>query len=212
LAGRSASRGRRAAGIERCARRTCEPAACIAATQERLVRRCRGGSSFIGVGSALPPGYVPSRWEECTPFNLDQTRVANVDGDWRVADFSHRLLNLGSSREAAQRALAVLAYYHFDEQCFVTRGSVQMLYWKRAGLVPKNQMPGQDCDTLDPATVKAVEQDGAWKVVAGARPLFDFDENKEAAARAVSVIRTYKLSRQCFFARSHQSAQYWLSQ
>jgi hypothetical protein len=170
------------------------------------------GSSIVGVGAALPPGYVPSRWEECTPFDLGQTHVANVDGEWRVADFSHRLLNFGSSQDAARRALAVLAFYHFDEQCFVTRDSVQMLYWKRAGRVPANAMPGDDCDALDPASVKAVEDDGAWKVVAGARPLFDFDEDKGAAARAVSVIRTYKLNRQCFFARGHQKAQYWLSQ
>ncbi len=170
------------------------------------------GSSIVGVGAALPPGYVPSRWEACVPFDLGQTRVANVDGAWRVADFSHRLLNLGASQDAARRALAVLAFYHFDEQCFVTKDSVQMLYWKRAGRVPANAMPGDDCDAVDPATVKAVEDDGAWKVVAGTRPLFDFDEDKDAAARAVSVIRTYKLNRQCFFARGHRKAQYWLSQ
>jgi hypothetical protein len=169
------------------------------------------GSSVVGVGAALPPGYVPSKWEECIPFDLDQARVANVDGAWRVVDFAHRLLNFGSSQDAARGALAALAFYHFDEQCFVTKDSVQMLYWKRAGRVPANDMPGNDCDVLDPTTVKAIENDGAWKVVAGGRALFDFDEDKDAAARAVSVIRTYKLNRQCFFVRGHQKAQYWLS-
>ncbi|HXC57462.1 MAG TPA: hypothetical protein VNU97_19340 [Rhizomicrobium sp.] len=169
-------------------------------------------SSFIGAGAALPPGYVPSKWEECTPFNLDQARVANVDGGWQVADFSHRLLSLGSSRDASQKALAILNFYHFDEECFVSRDSVRMLYWKRAGIVPKDDMPGDDCDALDPASVRAVETDGDWKVVAGGRTLFDFDDDKDAAARAVSVIRTYRLNRQCFFARGNPKAQYWLSQ
>jgi hypothetical protein len=170
-----------------------------------------GGASSL-IGGVVPEGYVPSKWEACVPFNPDQVRAANVDGDWRVADFSHRLLNFGSTHDAALRALAVLAFYHFDEQCFVTRDSVQMLYWKRAGRVPANAVPGGDCDALDPATVRAVEDAGAWKVVAGARPLFDFDEDKAAAERAVSVIRTYKLNRQCFFARGQRKAQYWLSQ
>ena len=171
-----------------------------------------GGGSFIGFGAALPPGYVPSKWEECTPFNPDQVRAAPVDGGWRVGDFSHSLLNFGSSRAAAQRAVAVLGAYRFDEECVVTQGRVQMLYFKRAGLVPKSEMPNEDCDVLDPATVKAVEADGAWAVVAGSRPLFDFHDDKAAADRAVSVIRTYKLTRQCFFARDYQKAQYWLAQ
>jgi hypothetical protein len=87
-----------------------------------------------------------------------------------------------------------------------------MVYFKRAGLVPKSEMPNDDCDVLDPAAVKAVQSGGAWTVVASGRQLFDFDDDKAAADRAVSVIRTYKLTRQCFFARGHQKAQYWLAQ
>jgi hypothetical protein len=171
-----------------------------------------GTSSAVGVGPALPPGYVPSKWEECTPFNLDQVRAATVDGNWRVGDFSHRLLSFGSSHDAALRALQVLNFYHFDEQCVVTRGATQMMYWKRAGAVPKDDMPGDDCDAIDPAAVKAVESEGSWSVTVGGRTLLAFDDDKDAAARAVSVIRTYKLNHQCFFARGNPKAQFWLAQ
>ncbi len=171
-----------------------------------------GTSSVVGVGPALPPGYVPSKWEECAPFNLDQVRAATVDGTWRVGDFSHRLLSFGSSQGTALRALQVLNFYHFDEQCVVTRGAARMMYWKRGGAVPKDDMPGDDCDALDPLAVKTVESEGSWSVAAGGRTLLAFDDDKDAADRAVSVIRTYKLNRQCFFARGNPKAQFWLAQ
>ncbi len=113
-----------------------------------------GGSGFIGIGPRLPAGYVPAAGEDCTPFNPTQVRAANTDGSWRLADFSHRLANFGPNHEAALRALAVLNVYHFDEECFVTRETSTMRYWKRAGLVPKESVRGEVCIGLDPAAVK----------------------------------------------------------
>lgn len=170
-----------------------------------------GSSSFVGLGPAVPAGYVPAAGEDCRPFDPAQIRVGYVEEQWRLGDFSHRLLSFGPHQGAARLALAMMAYYHFDEQCVVGHANAAMVYWKRAGQVPKPDMPGQDCVALDPANAKAVENDGAWRVVSGGATLLEYDD-KDDAARALSVIQTYRLNRQCFFARPDSRAQYWLSQ
>ncbi|HEY0105310.1 MAG TPA: hypothetical protein VGB91_04445, partial [Rhizomicrobium sp.] len=171
-----------------------------------------GGSSFLGLGPTKPRGYAPAAGEDCTPFNPEQTRVANTDGTWRLGDFAHHLANFQADRENALRAMALIGYYHFDEECFVTRETPAMLYWKRAGLIPKEGRPGEACIPIDPAAVKAEIRDGEWSVVAGFAILLDFGDDKTAAEHAVSVIRTYKLNRQCFAGPVTTALQYWLSQ
>ncbi len=169
-----------------------------------------GSNSFIGVGPAVPAGYVAAAGEDCRPFDPGQIRVGYVEDQWQLGDFSHRLLRFESHQSAARLALAMLAYYHFDEQCFVGHDSTAMTYWKRAGQVPKPDMPGQDCVAFDPAGAKADANGDGWRVVAGGT-LLEYD-GKDEAARALSVIQTYRLNRQCFFARPDSKAQYWLSQ
>ncbi len=165
---------------------------------------------FIGIGPRLPAGYEPAAGEDCTPFNPSQVRASYTDGNWRLGDFSHRLANFGPSQENALRALAVLNVYHFDEECFVTREAPAMLYWKRAGLIPKESVGG--CITLDPAAAKAAKNESGWSVVSGMGALLDFGDDQQAAERAASIIRTYKLNRQCFAGPPGKGLQYWLSQ
>jgi hypothetical protein len=165
----------------------------------------------VGLGPAVPRGYVPATGEDCRPFDPGQVRVGVVNGEWQLASFAQHLLNFGSHQLAARLAAAVVGFYHFDERCVVTDTRAVMIYWKRAGQVPSSEMPGQDCVVLDPASAMA-EQDGEdWHVTDKGTALLDFGDDKDGAARAASVIKTYRLNRQCFFARPDSKAQYWLS-
>jgi hypothetical protein len=170
-----------------------------------------GGSSFIGVGAARPPGYIAAAGEDCRPYNPEQVRITYTDNEWVLGDFAHRLLRFGTHQTAARLAAVILGYYHFDEQCVITRSDIVMTYWKRAGQVPKPDMGGADCESLDPAVAKAERSGDSWRVTAGGGTLLEFDDKNDADS-AVSVIRTYRLNRQCFFARPDSKAQYWLSQ
>jgi hypothetical protein len=167
-----------------------------------------GGPSFLGFGPAAASGYVPAPGEDCRPFNPDQVRVGVVDGQWRLGDFSTRLVNFGPRQAEARSAMAILAFYHFDEQCFV--GHTTMIYWKRAGQLPTLGMKGDDCAALDPGSVAVVQADGVWRVASHGATLLEYDD-KADAERAVSVIRTYRLTRQCFLSRDVPGAQYWLA-
>ncbi len=166
----------------------------------------------IGIGPSKPRGYAPAAGEDCTPFDPAQARVGYADGSWRVGDFGHRLLNFGPSREKAQRALAVIVFYHFDEQCFVTRDKATMVYWKRNGNVPKDGARGEVCVAIDSAAIRAEEHDGAWSVVSGFSALLDYGDDRAAAEQAASVIKTYRLNRQCFAGPPGSGMQYWLAQ
>jgi hypothetical protein len=170
-----------------------------------------GSSSFIGLGAARPPGYVAAAGEDCRPYDPEQVRITYTDGEWQLGDFAHRLLRFGAHQTAARLSAIILGFYHFDEQCVITRSDVVMTYWKRAGQVPKPDIPGGDCVSLDPAAAKADGSGDSWRVTGGGGTLLEFDD-KDDADRAVSVIRTYHLNRQCFFARPDIKAQYWLSQ
>ena len=166
---------------------------------------------LIGLGPKVPDGYAPAPGEDCQPFAPTQVRVSNTNGEWRLGDFS-RTLSSFLHREDAARGLALLNHYHFDEQCFVTHESKTMLYWKRAGVVPKESLKGELCVAVDPTAIKAEEHDGTWSVGTGMAALLDFGDDKAAAERAVSVIRTYHLAKQCFAGPPRTGLQYWLAQ
>jgi len=165
-------------------------------------------SSFVGLGPAVASGYTPAAGEDCRPFNPDQVRVGVVDGQWRLGDFTTRLVSFGPRQAEARAAMAILGYYHLDEQCFV--GRTTMVYWKRAGQIPSPGMKGDDCTALDPVAAKVIEADGNWRVVSGGTTLLEYND-KTDAQRALSVIQTYRLNRQCFFSRAESGAQYWLA-
>ena len=167
------------------------------------------GPSLIGTGPSIASGYVPAAGEDCRPFNPDQVRAGYVEDQWRVGDFANRLLTFGPHQSAARLSLAILGYYHFDEECFVGHDTSAMLYWKRAGQVPNAGMHGEDCVAF--TGVKVVPGGDGWRVTAGDAVLLEYDE-KSDAERAASVIATYRLNRQCFFSAAESRAQYWLSQ
>ncbi|MBL6853910.1 MAG: hypothetical protein ISS15_18295 [Alphaproteobacteria bacterium] len=54
-------------------------------------------------------------------------RVTYTESDWQFADFAYRLLRFGPHRTAALAAV-ILGYYHFDEQCVITRPNILMTY------------------------------------------------------------------------------------
>ncbi|HWD29184.1 MAG TPA: hypothetical protein VG387_18565 [Rhizomicrobium sp.] len=166
---------------------------------------------LVGLGPRVPDGYASAPGEDCQPFAPGQVRVSNTNSGWRLGDFARTLVTF-LRRDDAVRGQALLGVYHFDEQCVVGREHMTMVYWKRAGLVPKESLKGELCAAVDPAAIAAEERDGSWTVGTGRTALLDFGDDRADAERAVSVIRTYRLARQCFAGPPHGGLQYWLAQ
>jgi len=151
--------------------------------------------------------------EDCSPVAAGDFFVAPSDRGWQLKDDNNRtLLNFGVNKVAAIKAERVLRYYHMDEECTVVQPHPKMIYWRAAGEVPRASMPGEDCVDVHAANVKAAQAVGAWKVLDGANALIDFGDDQAGAEQAASVIRTYRLSRQCFVARPDTTMVYWLAQ
>jgi hypothetical protein len=171
--------------------------------------RLRRGGGGAGGGSGGIGGPIT---EDCVGFTPGNLRVANISGRWKIVDGSHWVADFGSNRTAAERGLAIILRYGFTMQCFVARPNPPMTYWRRGAGVPS--LPtgaGEDCNSINPANVRARFVGGAWKVVDGNSWLLHFGTNREGAERAAAIIQRYNLNRQCFVARPNPPMTYWLS-
>ena len=162
-----------------------------------------------GAGGYGPGGGLA---EDCLPEPYANLHVSFVGGAWKIVNGNEWVLSFGSNKAAAQRSLAIIKHYRFDEICYVVRPHAAMTYWKRNGHVPSGNIPGQDCIHFNPNQVTAAHVGGAWKVVQGSMWMLDYGSNKAGAEKAVDVIKHYNLNRQCFVARPNPPMEYWLSQ
>lgn len=162
------------------------------------------------VAAAVPPATpaVAPETEDCVAINPEDVYVAPSERGWKVNDFEHTILNFGTNKVSAVKASHVMEFYRFDEQCYVARPHPKMIYWRVGGQVPRDPMPKQDCIAVNPTKVTV----NAAKVVEGDRVLIDFEDDAASAAQAASVIRTYKLTQQCFVNKPDTTMVYWLAQ
>jgi hypothetical protein len=72
--------------------------------------------------------------------------------------------------------------------------------------------PGQadNCVSLNPNTATVANIQGSWKVVDGNRWLFDFGQDKAAADRSLSLIKTYGMNQSCSVGSPQASFTYML--
>jgi len=124
-----------------------------------------------------------------------------------VRDYEHVILDFGSDKLAAAKAERVLAFYRFDEQCYIARPKPKMIYWRVAGQLPREVMKGADCVDILPDAISV--QNG--KVLSAARVVLDYGVDGVSAAKAASVLRNYAITRQCYGARPNEKMVYWLT-
>lgn len=176
------------------------------------------GTPIVAAPASLPAltgglsnlGGAPA--EDCVAINNANVYVAPSDRGWKLSDYNHTILNFGSNKAAALKAQIVLDFYHIDEQCYVARPHPRMIYWRSAGQLPHGPLANQDCIDVHPAAVRVEQKDGSWKVIDGSNVLLDYGEEQTGAQLAVSVIQTYRPTRQCFVARPDTTMSYWLTQ
>lgn len=150
--------------------------------------------------------------EDCIGFNTNIVNAMAVGGVWKVMSGPVILLSFGNDQAGAYRAVHLIKTYGLSQQCFVRRPHAAMMYWKSGGSVPKNNLPNQDCLGNNPMTTTVSNFGGSWKIVDGPHAILDFGADKAAADMALSVIKFYRLDRQCFVARPNPPMTYWLAQ
>ncbi len=149
--------------------------------------------------------------DDCIGIDTGHAYLANESGNWKLRDFLHVIQNFGPYRAAAAKGLGVISFYHLNEVCRVGRGATNLVFYRAANEVPHEPMKGEDCSDVHADKVQAVKRDDDWKVVDGAREIYNYGSDQEGATQAASLIRSLNLSRQCFFDRANLTASYWLS-
>jgi 2-haloacid dehalogenase len=153
--------------------------------------------------------YLVNTPDDCLPLDPHALQVRQIGGQWTVVDGDQRVLAFGASSANAERAKAVIVHYGFDRICFVGRPDPPMMYFTIGGSGPAGAMPGEDSVAFDLAGVVAQQVAGSWIVTDGAMRMLDFGTSKANAVHAVTIIKRYGFTHQCFVGRPNAPMMYF---
>jgi 2-haloacid dehalogenase len=165
-------------------------------------------TSFVDLAEQLG-AYPVTAADDCLPVDANSVQVQQIAGHWKVVDGADELLDFGASQTNADRAKDVIAHYGFDRICFVGRPNPPMMYFTVGGRAPSGAMAGEDAITFDLDGIVAQQLAGSWIVNDGTARLLDFGNNKLNALHAVTIIKRYGFTRQCFVGRPNAPMMYF---
>lgn len=94
-----------------------------------FVGRPQAEMEYYLVNGAAPAGAFTG--EDCLGFNPDRLEVRRIDGNWKIVDGSHWLLDFGVEEAQARTGLGIIKKYSFTEICFVGRPNAPMQYFRK---------------------------------------------------------------------------------
>ncbi len=165
-------------------------------------------TSLIDLAEQLG-AYLVTTPDDCLPLDPHALQVRQIDGQWTIVDGDQQVLAFGASEANAERAKAVIVHYGFDRICFVGRPDPPMMYFTIGGIGPSGAMPGEDAVAFDLAGVVAQQVAGSWIVTDGASRMLDFGTSKANAVHAVTIIKRYGFTHQCFVGRPNAAMMYF---
>lgn len=150
----------------------------------------------------------PPMSEDCISFNPATTTVQEINGRWKVVDGSHWMFDFGSNKEEAEKTLSIIKHYQMNQSCFVGRPDPSFQYMLVSGQAPSGSMTGEDCVSFNPNAIEVKRINGRWKIVDGSHWVFDFENKKDEAMKAFSIIKKYGFTRSCYVGRPNPSFKY----
>jgi 2-haloacid dehalogenase len=165
-------------------------------------------TSFIDLAEQLG-AYPVTAPDDCLPVDANGVQVAQIGGRWKVVDGGDELLDFDVSQANADRAKDVIVHYGFDRICFVGRPNPPMMYFTVGGHAPSGAMAGEDAVPFALDGVVAQQSAGSWIVTDGTARLLDFGNSKANALHALTIIRRYGFTRQCFVGRPNAPMMYF---
>jgi 2-haloacid dehalogenase len=154
-------------------------------------------TSFIDLAQQLGAQFVTTP-DDCLAIDPQNVQVQQVAGSWKIAEGNDWVLDFGSMQADADRAKDVIVHYGFDRICFVGRPHPPMMYFTVKGGAPSGAMAGEDAIAFDLAGVVAQQSGGSWIVTDGTSSLLDFGSSKANALHALTIIKRYGFTHQCF--------------
>ena len=146
--------------------------------------------------------------EDCISFDYRNAEVKRVNGNWKIVEGSHWLMDFGNNADEARLALRVIKRYRMDSRCFVGRPDPSMEYMLVNGKAPQGNMPVEDCLAFNPGDIEVKEINRRWKIVQGSRWLMDFETKEDEAKKAFSIIKMHGFDQICYIGRPDPSMTY----
>ena len=162
-----------------------------------------------GWGGGVHSGASQRPSETCTAFDPAAAQMIQTGASWKIAAGKATLVEAVGDERDAQRVLATIRHYRFDQKCHV--GTAPGIYWKHGAEMAEGKMGGADCIAFNPATAHASHIGHRWKIVDGVQWIADFGDDKSQADSLLSLIRFYHLDAECFVNRPNPVMTYWLS-
>ncbi len=150
------------------------------------------GHSFRGEGAARDAADAGGR----VGFDWRLAQVRLDGREWKLTAGSLVLADFGPDQEAARRALDVIRYYHFTEQCRVGQPEPRFTYFLVNGLAPRGVPFGVPSVPFRPDALKARPAEGGVALCDGDRALITLGGPDEAAD-LLAVIRRQRFDLLC---------------
>lgn len=148
---------------------------------------------------AGPSPLLPSLMDmtDRTPLDWTKVQVCKDGDDWKLVQGAHVLANFGAKETDALKALEVVRFYRFTEQCRIGYPKPTFSCFLVKGQAPKGVMPGLDSVEFQPGALVLRQLGQDWVIGDGRHILFRFGDNAEEARQALRLIQQYKFDRIC---------------
>ena len=157
----------------------------------------------------MPPYPLPLPKEDCINFNPDRIRVEFIQNRWKLVEGRHWIFDFDSKPNEAVRAAEIIRHYGLNRVCYVGRPEPSMTYLLLNNNSPVGSFRGEDCIPFDPDKITVKNINGKWKIAQGSMWLMDFGPMEKEARTALSIIKHYRFTQQCFVGRPNPSFVYW---
>ena len=129
--------------------------------------------------------------EDMRSFDSSAVTVAQVDGRWQLRASSEMLKNFGTDRTAAFEAARIIKDLRLNQMGTVAGAQPEFEYWLIDGKAPRGANARLTIVPISAKTLRAESVGGTWVVSDGAKALYDFGNDADAAKRAAVIFAKY---------------------
>jgi len=138
--------------------------------------------------------------EDCSSQDLSKLKIIQDGSNWTIVE-DRSLLFAFKDKDEAERSLEIMKYYKMDKHCFVGRPHPSLVYFLAEDKAPQGTMVDEDCVGFTLANLQVKKINNSYKIVDRAHWIFDFEDKRDEANDALSLIKKYGFTQSCYVGR-----------
>lgn len=146
--------------------------------------------------------------EDCVSLNPNTISVEQKNGNWKVVDGSHWILDAGPNKSEMDRAKQIIQHYGFTQSCFVGRPDPSLNYWLINGAAPSGGLAGEDCVNINPNGLSIKNSGSHFTIVSNGNHYAFTAPTQAEAQELINVVKYYSFTKSCFVGRPGPSMRY----